>query len=304
MTDLYAFLKPGDTSKSILVLNVHPSMAVNPTRPTTKEPFAPGALYEIRIDTDGDSVADISYSVQFSSHGDGNQVATVRRVPGGKALGAFDEGEVIVADAPVSTRKEALVKGAGDYRFFAGWRSDPFFFDADGLFNGMHFTGADFFADKDVCGIVLELPNAALGATQVGLWARTVDKIGDGWIQADRGGRPLQAVFLSGEQREAYLTAEEPADDDRFIGVFAHELEHSGGYSSQDAVALAKKLLPDILLYDSGRPALFPHNGRALIDDVAGDFFAMMTNGKVDGEKPGPHNDLLDQFPYLAPPHN
>src|SRR5215469_13752105 len=85
MTDLYAFQKPEDTSKSILVLNVHPSMAVNPTLLTTKEPFAPGALYEIRIDTDGDSVADISYSVQFSSTGDGNQVATVRRVPGGSA---------------------------------------------------------------------------------------------------------------------------------------------------------------------------------------------------------------------------
>src|SRR5215469_4375170 len=50
MTDLYAFPKPGDVDKSVLILNVHPSMAVNPTRPTTKEPFAPGALYELRID--------------------------------------------------------------------------------------------------------------------------------------------------------------------------------------------------------------------------------------------------------------
>ena len=27
----------------------------------------------------------------------------------------------------------------------------------------------------------------------------------------------------------------EPANDDRFIGVFAHELEHSGGYTPEDA---------------------------------------------------------------------
>src|SRR5262249_15464027 len=154
--------------KSILVLNVHPSMAVNPTRPTTREPFAPGALCEIRIDNDGDSIAEVSYSVQFSSRGDGKQAATLRRIPGVAALGALEEGEVIVEGAPVSTGKEALVKTAGDYRFFAGWRSDPFFFDADGFFNGMHFTGADFFADKDICGIVLELPNAALGPKQVG----------------------------------------------------------------------------------------------------------------------------------------
>ena len=52
MTDLYAFPKPGDPAKSILILNVHMSFGVNPPGPTTTEPFAPGALYEIKIDTD------------------------------------------------------------------------------------------------------------------------------------------------------------------------------------------------------------------------------------------------------------
>ena len=302
ITDLYAFPTTGD--RSILVLNVHPSMAVNPTRPTTREPFAPGALYEIRIDTDGNSIADICYSVQFSSRGDGKQTATLRRITGAAPLGALEGGEVIVEDAPVSTGEEAVVKTAADYLFFAGWRSDPFFFDADGFFNGMQFTGADFFADKDVCSMVLELPSAALGLKQVGLWARTAEKTAEGWTQADRGGRPLQAVFLAGEQREAYLTAEEPVNDDRFVGVFAHELEHSGGYSSQEALALANKLLPDILLYDPWRRASFPHTGRRLTDDVAGDFFKMLTNGKIAGERPGAHGDLLNQFPYLGPPHN
>jgi hypothetical protein len=28
------------------------------------------------------------------------------------------------------------------------------------------------------------------------------------------------------------------------------------------------------------------------------------TNGKVTGDKVGPHGDLLDDFPYLGPPHN
>src|SRR5262249_46676045 len=158
---------------------------VNPTRPTTREPFAPGALYEIRIDTDGDSIADICYSVQFSSRGDGKQTATLRRIAGAAPVGALEGGEVIVEDAPVSTGEEAVVKTAGDYLFFAGWRSDPFFFDADGFFNGMQFTGADFFADKDVCSMVLELPSGALGLEQVGLWARTVEKTAEGWTQAD-----------------------------------------------------------------------------------------------------------------------
>ncbi len=52
----------------------------------------------------------------------------------------------------------------GDYRFFAGWRSDPFFFDRRGAVNNLQLTGDDFFADKNVCSIALELPNSALAA--------------------------------------------------------------------------------------------------------------------------------------------
>jgi hypothetical protein len=102
MTDLYAFPKPGDPAKSIIILNVHPSFALNPPGPTTTEPFAPGGLYELKVDTDGDAVADIAYSVQFSSSGDGKQTATVRRIQGVRAAGVGEEGEVIVEEAPVS----------------------------------------------------------------------------------------------------------------------------------------------------------------------------------------------------------
>jgi hypothetical protein len=302
MTDLYAFTKPGDASKSTIVLNVHPSFRLDSPEPTTSEPFKPGALYEFKIDTNGDAVADLTYSVQFASSGDGKQTATVRRLQGMRAAGVGDEGEVVVQRAPVSIGREALVTEAGDYRFFFGWRSDPFFFDVNGNFNHMQFTGDDFFNDKNVCSIVIELPNSAPGSNEVGIWARTVDKTGEGWIQADRGGRPMQAVFLPGEEREAYLSGE-PADDDRFIGVFAHELEHSGGHTPEDAKAIARKLLPDILSYNPREPMRYPHNGRTLTDDVSDAFLAILTNGKVTEDKVGPHGDLLDEFPYLGPPH-
>jgi hypothetical protein len=302
MTDLYAFTKPGEPSKSIIVLNVHPSFRLDSPEPTTKEPFAPGALYEFKVDTNGDAVADLTYSVQFASSGDGKQTATVRCLQGTRAGSVGAEGEVIVQQAPVSFGKRALVTQVGDFRFFFGWRSDPFFFDVNGNFNHMQFTGDDFFKDKNVCSIVLELPNSELGTNKVGIWACTVDKAAEGWIQADRGGRPMQAVFLVGEQREAYLSGE-PANDDRFIGVFAHELEHSGGYTAEDATDIARKLLPDILSYDPREPGRYPHNGRTLTDDVVDVFLAIYTNGKVTGDKVGPHSDLLDDFPYLGPPH-
>ena len=303
MTDLYAFSKPGDPAKSIIVLNVHPSFRLDSPEPTTREPFAPGALYEFKIDTDGDAVADLSYSAQFASSGNGKQTAIVRRIQGKRAAGVGDEGDVIVQQAPVSIRREAVVTKSGDYRFFFGWRSDPFFFDVNGNFNHMQFTGDDFFKDKDVCSIVIELPNSALMNNEMGIWARTMDKNEEGWIQADRGGRPMQAVFLVGEEREAYLSGE-PADDDRFIGVFAHELEHAGGYTPQDATVAARKLLPDILSYNPREPTRFPQNGRTLTDDVVDVFLSMYTNGKVTEDKVGPHGDLLDEFPFLGPPHD
>ena len=220
-TDLYAFPKPGNAGKSILIMNVHPSAVVNPPGPTTAEPFAPEALYELKIDTNGDAVADITYRVSFSSSKGGTQTATLRRVEGAQAPATGDDGQVIVEGVPVSTGREARVTQAGDYRFFAGWRSDPFFFDTRGALNDLQFTGDDFFIDKDVCSIVLELPNSALGSKRVGLWARTLDGAGGAWIQADRGALPAQAVFLVGSERDSYH-AGEPANDARFIAVFAH----------------------------------------------------------------------------------
>ena len=303
MTDLYAFTKPGDSSRSIIVLNVHPSFKLEAPEPTTSEPFKPGALYEIKVDTNGDAVADLGCSVQFASLGNGKQTATVRRLQGARAAGVGDDGDVVVQGAPVSVGGEAQVTQVGDFRFFFGWRSDPFFFDVNGNFNHMQFTGDDFFADKNVCSIVLELPNSELGSKEVGIWARTMDKTAEGWIQADRGGRPLQAVFLPGEEREAYLSGE-PVNDACFIGAFAHELEHTGGYTPEDAKGVARKLLPDILSYDPRRPVRFAHNGRTLTDDVVDLFLAILTNGKVTGDKVGPHRDLLDEFPYLGPPHS
>src|SRR5882724_4166879 len=273
-TDLYAFPKPGDAGKSILIMNVHPSAGENPPGPTAAEPFAPEALYELKIDTDGDAIADVAYRVCFSAFEDAVQNAVLRRVDGSEAAGTGDGGRVIIDGAQVSIGREAGVTEAGDIRFFAGWRSDPFFCDVEGAKNNLQFTGDDFFANKDVCSIVLELPNSALGVKEVRLWARTLTPDdGGGWRQVERGARPAQAV------------------------------EHTGGYTSAEAKRAAATLLPDILPYDSSRPASFPDNGRTLTDDAFDFFMRVLTNGKVKGDNVGPHGDLLLEFPYVGPPH-
>ena len=302
LTDLYAFPKPGDSGKSILIMDVHPSVGFNPAGPTTDDPFATEALYELKIDTNGDLVADIAYRVRFTSDKNGNQTATLRRVEGERAAGTGDDGQIILEGAPVSTAREAQVTEAGDYRFFAGWRSDPFFFDTLGALNNLQFTGNDFFTDKDVCSIVLEVPNSALGSGKMGLWHRTLDGSSGKWVQADRGALASQSVFLPGDEGAAYQ-AGQPADDARFIPVFAHSLEHTGGYTPEGAKRAAGILLPDILPYDPSKPASYPSNGRTLTDDAIDVFLPILTNGKVTRDNVGPHKDLLTSFPYVGAPH-
>jgi hypothetical protein len=301
-TDLYAFPKPGESGKSILIMNAHPSAGANPPGPAVAEAYSPTAIYELKIDTNGDAVPDIAYRFTFSKSEAGKQTATMKRVEGAQADGTDDSGETIIERAPVSTDKEALITQAGDYRLFAGWRSDPFFFDVEGALNNLQFTGKDFFADKDICSIVLELPNSALGSGKVGLWCRTVDGSSGKWVQADRGALPQQTPFLPGDDRNAYLAAK-PVDDARFIPAFAHTLEHTGGYTPEQAKQVAAKLLPDIMHYDPTRPARYPDNGRALTDDVVATFMPILTNGKVKGDNVPPHTDLLTAFPYVGSPH-
>ncbi len=302
-TDLYAFPKPGDHSKTILIMDAHPSFGVNPPGPTTADPFATNALYEIMIDTDGDVVADISYSVRFAASEGGGLTATVRRIEGTRSERTGNEGVVVIEGAPVSTGPKAIVTDAGNYRFFAGWRSDPFFFDVQGALNGLKFTGQDFFADKNICSIALEVPNSQLGSKSLKLWARTLDGTSGSYVQSDRNARSSQEPFLGGDEKSAYITGE-PASDSRFVPVFAHSLQNTGGYTLEEATRVAGTQLPDVLPYEPGRDASYPTNGRALTDDVEAYFLPVLTNGKVTGDGVKPHSDLLVEFPYVGPPHN
>jgi hypothetical protein len=93
------------------------------------------------------------------------------------------------------TNKTVPVAGGGS--FFAGLRSDPFFFDLDAFRNvvgmgnltsGRQFNDAnksDFFAPLDTLSLVLEVPDAAFGGP-ISVWAKTSVS----GTQIDRMGRP------------------------------------------------------------------------------------------------------------------
>src|SRR5438876_22005 len=159
ITDHYAFQKPGDSSRTVLILNV------NPLAPTHADEFRHDAVYETLIDTDGDARPDLAFRYRFTRKNEhGRQFARVTRAEIPRD-GKLEDGhiheewekDVLVEHAPVSFDADALItKGEEGVRFFAGFRSDPFFFDLLGFLNGLMFTGSDFFADKNVFGIALE----------------------------------------------------------------------------------------------------------------------------------------------------
>jgi hypothetical protein len=317
--DIYAFQKPEDTNKSILVLNV------NPVAPTYADSFASEAVYELKVDTNADAIADIAYRFTFSTKENGMQKATVRHVSGEKAKGSGNDGDIIFQDVAVSFGEEKQIEDMiaktkshrmrredwneeEEYRFFAGIRSDPFFFDMrmlEGMKNGTQFTsGADTFLDKNVFSIILEVPNSALGSNpKVGIWYRVlIPKDGNPFFQIDRMGRPFVSTAFTKEGDRNMFNRIEPTEDRKlFAKKFSDHLEWFG-HSSDSAQKTALTLLPDILDYDYSSAKGYP-NGRKLTDDIIDIQLAVLTNGRVTTDKVGPHQDLLTTFPYLGSPH-
>ena len=314
ITDHYAFQKPGDQGRTVLIMNV------NPLAPTHADEFRSDAVYETLVETDADAIPNIAFRYRFTPKRGGKQLARVTRA---ELNGQGEDGHLhgheqpLVEAAPVSFGSNAIVSdgvGHTGVKFFAGFRSDPFFFDLLGFLNGLQFTGSDFFADKNVFGIALELPNELLGDNpNIGVWVRTLVPMTmqpSHVTQADQMGRPaINTVFNHGQDKNIFnvtqpaaqrsaATAEGPT----FLEEFTSELEALGGYSAGDALAIAEILLPDILTFDYSSAAGFL-NGRRLQDDVIDIELSLVTNGKITGDGVGPHTDYLSDFPYLGNPH-
>ena len=148
ITDLYVFPAPGGGDRSVLVL------CINPKASASEPGFDSAASYELKIDTDSDLEAGVCFHVLFASSPEGASTATLYRSTGEAARGTGPVGEVVVSNAPVSVGGEVQIVAVDGYRFFAGLRSDPTFFDGAGMRNAFQFTGHDSFADRNVFGIV------------------------------------------------------------------------------------------------------------------------------------------------------
>lgn len=277
-------------------------MCVNPEASPGGDNVDPRASYEFKLNSHRDAMADVAFHVLFSGPDDRGS-ATVYRSTGVDARGAGPVGVPIIEDAPVSSASRSRISEAGDYRFFAGLRSDPHFKDIVGFRNNFQFTGHDPVADRNVFGIAIEVPNEALRAEgSIRLWARTMTMVHDQWVQIDQAARPgiNNAFNLEEADNEAFCRSSPELQVAEFGEKFVAFLR-SIDYDTDEATDLLPDLLPDWLVYDPGSPSGYP-NGRRLTDDTADLLAALLTKGRITSDGVGPHTDLLADFPFLGPP--
>src|SRR5215472_8223799 len=104
ITDHYAFQKPGDPSRTILILNV------NPLAPAHAAEFRSDAVYETLVHTDGDAQPEIVFQYTFTPKNDrGGQFATVVRTDLAGIGPTHDRTVSLAIGAPVSLTPEAHV---------------------------------------------------------------------------------------------------------------------------------------------------------------------------------------------------
>jgi hypothetical protein len=290
ITDVYAFQSPSNPGNTVLVMGVNPLAGV-----LNDGTFNPNAVYEIKIDSNGDAKEDLTYKITFSSDGT-QQGLTLRRTPakggGGSLLASGHTGKAI------------SIPGGG--WITAGVYDDPFFFDLVGFLN-VDFCnpGTDFFEGLNISAIVLEVPSSWLGSNNIGVWAQTMLNN----AQIDRMGRPaINTVFIpanvfeptEASQKNAFNAGKPRSDQRDFRGEVVDTLEIFYGSGSSTAQALADFLLPDVLTIDTSTPTSFP-NGRGLADDVIDIELGLVTNGAVTSDCVGNDSAFTASFPYLAP---
>lgn len=202
LTDVYVFPKPGDPSKVVLAMSVHPLI---PSGQGPNTSFDPDVLYQFKIDNNGDGVEDLVIQATFSGTGPAQQV----NIRGPLAPEITGTRSRLLGPVSASGTINSSFTQSG-MQVFAGAREDSFFFDLSRFFQilpdratpvntipidpsmantpqkasfrGMPTTEAgagpptDFLLGLNVLSIVVELPKSQLigsGTGNIGVWCTT-----------------------------------------------------------------------------------------------------------------------------------
>ena len=189
INDVYLFQSPANPGNTVLAMTVSPFVA--PPENGTRF-FEPDALYQFKIDTDGDAVEDLviqAVPVYTGARQQLNVVGPARPIRTGSVTRLLsprrptdrDPG-VPGLEVPVTAAGSARIVTRNGITAFAGLRDDPFFFDltqfravVGGTAAGFRNPGVDAFAGFNTLAIVVEVPSRLLGpqGRPIGVWATT-----------------------------------------------------------------------------------------------------------------------------------
>lgn len=325
INDVYAF-QGSNASRTVLAMTTNPGLFV--------ADFGTNVRYILNVDRNGDNRVDLAYVFRFGDKTGGAQPYTVTRYTGANAK-SLATGVTIGWGSTGGTGIGTAKDGA---KVFAGNRSDPFFFDLLGFVGTVFGLGtdnlsvidgnsSDFFESLNTKAVVIEVPDDALGATNIGVWGSTQYWASGSWHKADQMGRPaINTVFNNGlvdanagQTKNRFNTTDPDQQRTAFGGLFRDNVvatltninqvlgtDVAFGCTDWDAPTagvIADILLPDVITYDTSTPAVGPLNGRALADDVIDAELGLTTHGCVTTDDVGAHSDYLSTFPYLGVPH-
>jgi hypothetical protein len=247
LTDLYAFRSPDRPNTVTILANVVPGE--DPAAGPNWYTFSPNARYNLKLDTNGDTRADVTYRFQFRTKtgpfflGDTAQPFTVTRIVRGKATvvarGTTPPNNIGPRSTPNYrglVTKSILAFDGGRSKAFAGQRDDPFFGDIGAIFDlvairkgtGNMGGGKDFFAGYGVHTFGVQVPIAALRAKNgtIGVWSsverrkvttrgRTTRNTG-AWVQVNRLANPLVNEVVIPTGLKDRWNALEPSQEGQF----------------------------------------------------------------------------------------
>lgn len=319
ITDVYLFRGMTGT---VFVMNVNSSASGN----TYPEVFHPEALYEFKVDTNEDSVEDLTFRVSFGhAKTREQQIIEVRLLEGTAARDRNAAGRVV---AKGST--EEVITGEGGVTVWAGIAGEPFYIEptvlgairkavANGI--AVDLSGWDkgkavnAFADTTVSSIVLEIPDHIFSTKKIGYWGLTVLATdAGGWRQINRAGKPMiQPIFNPDDsERASAYNASHPSEDRNLYGPLVSKLVTGVVSAMRTAVdpaaygeLVAELCFPDMLRYEVGTSAVFgfaKRNGRTLTDNAPEVMFSIVTNSALsDGLNASKATGTIRKdFPYIA----
>ena len=221
-----------------------------------------------------------------------------------------------------------IVAGDAGVRIFAGLAPDLFAANrtgnvayraalAAGKFAPDVFDdGANYFRNRNVTAIVMEVPAPSIGdpAATVRAWV-TVSLCGHApEVQVSRWGLPLMThIFITDEAvKDDYNRSLPAADVPRFSQVVADALARvtqlAGTADDPAAYAqrVVERLFPTTLPYVLDSAASFGFagfNGRAMTDNVENVMLSLQANTPVDQGAAVARTNILGEFPYFGAPH-